>query len=131
MSSDSREPAFDWGESDDGLALGEETREKSTKPERVRTDNPVMLAVCGGLYAVWSVAWVLGIAAAPAQQAGSLIDAIMFQFGEFLGMVATPLWFGVVWWLTSGSHSALRLSLLVVGLLLLLPLPLILPVLAS
>lgn len=127
MSPDPSEPAFDWGESDDALVLGDETKPK-TASSRVRSNNPVMLAVFGGLYAVWSVAWVLGVVASPTQQASSVLDAVMFQFGEFLGMVATPLWCGVVWWLTSGSSRALRLSLLILGLVVLLPLPLILPV---
>ena len=130
MTTDSREAAFDWGESDDGLVLGNEQEERS-KRERTRSQNPAMLAVFGGLYAVWSVAWVLGVVAAPTQQASSVLDAVMFQFGEFLGMVATPLWFAVVWWLTSESPRATRLALLVTGLVVLLPLPLILPVVSS
>jgi len=128
MSPDPSEPAFDWGESDDALVLGEDQQKPKTESARVSSNNPVMLGVFGGLYAVWSVAWVLGIAASPTQQASSVVDAVMFQFGEFLGMVATPLWFGVVWWLSSGSSRALRLSLLILGLVVLLPLPLILPV---
>jgi hypothetical protein len=72
---------------------------------------------------------VLAIVAAPTQQASSLLDAIMYQFGEFLAIVASPLWFGVVWWLTAGVRT--RVVLLVVGLVALVPLPLVLPVLAS
>jgi hypothetical protein len=130
MTTDSTEAAFDWGESDDALVLGDE-REVRSGERRAKTQNPVMLAVFGGLYAVWSVAWVLGVVAAPTQQASSVLDAVMFQFGEFLGMVAAPLWFGVVWWLTSASSAATRLILLVTGLIVLLPLSLILPVVAS
>lgn len=128
MSPDPSEPAFDWGESDDALVLGDETKPK-TASSRVRSNNPVMLAVFGGLYAVWSVAWVLGVVASPTQQASSVLDAVMFQFGEFLGMVATPLWCGVVWWLTSGSSLLTRGALLVAGLVLLFPFPLVLPLL--
>jgi hypothetical protein len=130
MTTDSTEAAFDWGESDDALVLGDE-REARSGERRAKTQNPVMLAVFGGLYAVWSVAWVLGVVAAPTQQASSVLDAVMFQFGEFLGMVAAPMWFGVVWWLTSASSAATRLILLVTGLIVLLPLSLILPVVAS
>lgn len=130
MTTDSTEAAFDWGESDDALVLGDEQEARSGE-RRAKTQNPVMLAVFGGLYAVWSVAWVLGVVAAPTQQASSVLDAVMFQFGEFLGMVAAPLWFGVVWWLTSASSAATRLLLLVTGLIVLLPLSLILPVVAS
>jgi hypothetical protein len=127
MSSDSREPAFDWGESDEGLVL--EGRDVTPATPRPKTENPVLLAVFGGLYAVWTVAWVLAIVAAPTQQASSLLDAIMYQFGEFLGIVAAPLWFGVVWWLTTAVRT--RVIFLVAGLAALVPLPLFLPLLVS
>lgn len=131
MTTDSRESAFDWGESDDALVLGGEKADQSAKSTRARSQNPAILAIFGGLYAVWSVAWVLGVVAAPTQQASSVLDAVMFQFGEFLGMVAAPLWFSVVWWLTSGSSRVVRVVLLLTGLVLLLPLSLVLPVVAA
>jgi hypothetical protein len=59
MTSDSREPAFDWGESDEGLVV--EGRDVALAAPRPKTENPVLLAVFGGLYAVWTVAWVLAI----------------------------------------------------------------------
>lgn len=127
MVSDSREPAFDWGESDEGLVV--EGRDVAPAAPRPKTENPMLLAVFGGLYAVWTIAWVLAIVAAPTQQASSLLDAIMYQFGEFLAIVASPLWFGVVWWLTAGVRT--RVVLLIVGLVALVPLPLVLPLLAS
>jgi hypothetical protein len=129
MSSDSREPAFDWGESDEGLVV--EGRDVTAVTPRPKTENPVLLAVFGGLYAVWTVAWVLAIVAAPTQQASSLLDAIMYQFGGFLAIVAAPLWFGVVWWLSAGTGGTARPVWLVAGLVLLFPLPLVLPVVSS
>ena len=127
MTSDSREPAFDWGESDQGLVV--EGRDDTPLTPRPKTDTPVLLAVFGGLYAVWTIAWVLAIAAAPTQQASSLLDAIMYQFGEFLAIVASLLWFGVVWWLTAGVRA--RAILLAGGLVALFPLPLVIPLLVS
>lgn len=127
MTSDSREPAFDWGESDEGLVV--EGSDVAPATPRPKTDNPVLLAVFGGLYAVWTIAWVLAIVAAPTQQASSLLDAIMYQFGEFLAIVAAPLWFGVVWWLSAERSVQSRALWLVVGLVLLVPWPLILPIL--
>jgi hypothetical protein len=85
------------------------------------------LAVFGGLYAVWTIAWVLAIVAAPTQQASSLLDAIMYQFGEFLAIVAAPLWFGIVWWLSSGAGAKPRMAWLVACLVVVFPLPLVLP----
>jgi hypothetical protein len=129
MTSDSREPAFDWGESDEGLVV--EGRDVAPAAPRPKTENPVLLAVFGGLYAVWTIAWVLAIVAAPTQQASSLLDAIMYQFGEFLAIVAAPLWFGIVWWLSAGAGTKPRLAWLVAGLVVLFPLPLVLPVVFS
>ena len=127
MVSDSREPAFDWGESDGGLVV--EGRDVAPATPRPKTENPVLLSVFGGLYAVWTIAWVLAIVAAPTQQASSLLDAIMYQFGEFLAIVASLLWFGVVWWLTAGVRT--RAILLAGGLVALFPLPLVIPLLVS
>jgi hypothetical protein len=129
MVSDSREPAFDWGESDEGLVV--EGRDVAPGTPRPKTENPVLLSVFGGLYAVWTVAWVLAIVGAPTQQASSLLDAIMYQFGEFLAIVAAPLWFGIVWWLSAGAGTKPRLAWLVAGLVVLFPLPLVLPVVFS
>jgi hypothetical protein len=129
MTSDSREPAFDWGESDEGLVV--EGRDVALAAPRPKTENPVLLAVFGGLYAVWTIAWVLAIVAAPTQQASSLLDAIMYQFGEFLAIVSAPLWFGLVWWLSAGAGTNARLTWLVAGLVLVFPLPLVLPVVLS
>jgi hypothetical protein len=126
MTSDSREPAFDWGESDEGLVV--EGRYVTPVAPRPKTENPVLLAVFGGLYAVWTIAWVLAIVAAPTQQASSLLDAIMYQFGEFLAIVAAPLWFGIVWWLSAGAGTKPRLAWLLAGLAVVFPLPLVLPV---
>ena len=130
MPTDPTEQAFVWDESDDdSLVLADQDEsEVSEKKQRKPRQNPVVLAVFGGLYAVWSVAWVLGVAAAPTQPASSLLDAVMYQFGEFLAIIATPLWFGAVWWLTDGSGRKARVLGLVAGLVLLVPLPLILPV---
>ena len=118
------DPAFDWGDSTEPSGSVESSSEVSAK----KVANPGLLAIFGGLYAVWSLAWVLGIAQTPTQPASSLLDAIMFQFGEFLAMVASPMWFGVVWWLTTESRIVVRVVWLVVGLVLLVPLSLILPV---
>lgn len=119
-----RDPAFDWGDSTEPSGSAESSSEVSAK----KVANSGLLAVFGGLYAVWALAWVLGIAQTPTQPASSLLDAIMFQLGEFLAMVASPLWFGVVWWLTAESRVARRVAWLVLGLVLLIPMPLILPV---
>ena len=132
MATKDNEPAFVWDEpGDDSLvSAGPENsgsaETKSTSPRK----NPGVLAIFGGLYAVWSLAWVLGVVALPSQPASSLLDAVMYQFGEFLAIIATPLWGGAVWWLTEGSARRIRVFWMTLGLVVLVPLPLILPVVA-
>ena len=129
MASDATEPAFVWDESDDDSLVGAQQKDpEPLEPQKPVRHNPVFLAVFGGLYAVWSLSWILGVAAAPTQPASSLLDAVMYQFGEFLAIIAPPLWFGATWWLSEGLDIKTRISWLVVGLVLLLPLPLVLPV---
>lgn len=124
------EPAFVWDASDDeSLAkTGDGLRESiAAKPLGGRDRG--LLAVFAGLYAAWSIAWVLAIVAAPPQPASSLLDAVMYQFGEFLALIACPLWFGVVWWRTRDSSVLIRVSFLVLGLVVLAPVALVLPLL--
>jgi hypothetical protein len=132
MAADPHEPAFAWDDSqDDSLVSGNLDQGSEAHPgndPKEPRKNPLTLAVFGGLYAVWSLAWVLGVVAAPTQPASSLLDAIMYQFGEFLAIIATPLTFGVLWWLTRSSSPTVRAVALGAGLLVLVPLPLILPV---
>jgi hypothetical protein len=133
MATDPTEKAFVWDDSDDDslvIASPEETRDEDAKQRKPR-QNPGLLAVFGGLYAIWSVAWVLGVVAAPTQPASSLLDAVMYQFGEFLAIIATPVWFGAIWWLTDSTRRVFRVLWLVLGLVVLVPLPLILPVLLT
>jgi len=121
------EPAFVWDESDDdSLALTSKGETEGSLSGAPRPDRG-LLATFGGLYSVWTVCWLLAIAAAPAQQASSLLDAVMYQFGEFLAIVAAPLWFGASWWLTGASPTRVRVAWLTLGLFVLAPLPLILP----
>ena len=126
MAADSTEPAFEWGDA----------RDEELKPREARTGHPgampksrggVSLALFAGLYAVWSIAWVIGIAALPDQPASSVLDAVMYQFGEFLALIATPLWLGATWYVTQEESGRGRVLFLILGLLVLFPFPLVLP----
>ena len=126
MAADSTEPAFDWGD-----APEEESRPR--EGQSVPKSSPPIsrggatLALFAGLYAVWSIAWVIAIAALPDQPASSVLDAVMYQFGEFLALIATPLWLGATWILTQTGSGRGRVLVLVLGLIVLFPFPLVLP----
>ena len=87
-------------------------------------------ALFGGFYLVWGVGWVIGLANQPAMLTSGGVDAAMFALGQFLAYIAAPLWFVAVIWLGSEWSLRRRFGSLLLGLIVLVPWPLILPVLA-
>ena len=84
-------------------------------------------AILGGFYVMWGLAWVVGLAGQPPQQTSGILDAILFGVGEFLAYIATPLWFVAVLWRGSRWSVRARAGVLLLGLIVLLPWPFILP----
>lgn len=81
-------------------------------------------------YLALTVGWIFA-----AQQlssgSASLFTEILWQFGEFLAMLAAPLWFVATLTLTRDNRPRVRVGWLVLGFLLLLPWPAILRFLAA
>lgn len=97
---------------------------------RTRTDTALLVTtgVFAGLYLATAVGWVLS-----AQLLSSpyldLAGEIGWQFSEFLAMIAAVLWFGAVWVLTPAGtpwRAAKRVGWLLLGLVLLVPWPVLL-----
>ena len=93
----------------------------------VVTSNPARLlgtGVFGGLFLAYTVGWILSV-----QAIGSgttdLFSEIMWQFGEFLAIIAAALWFASTTYLTRETRTAVRFGWLALGLLLLFPWPII------
>jgi len=80
-------------------------------------------------YLALTIGWVFSVqlADSPAQ----LFPAILWQFGEFLAMLAGPLWFAATLNLTRDSRPRVRVGWLALGTLVLLPWPIILRFLAA
>ncbi len=114
--------ALRWGPDD------EFDQDSPAEPPREREPRIVLTALLGGLYVMWGLAWVIGLANQPLQPMLGILDQVMVRFGEFLAYIATPLWFVVVLWLGSGWSVRARAGALLLGLLVLLPWPFILPV---
>mgnify|MGYP001806674446 CR=1 FL=1 len=89
----------------------------------------LLTAVFAVVYLAWSVGWIIGIGLVPLSGPTVLIE-VMYQFSEFLAIVASPLWFAAVVALTRGGRAAHRLGWLALGTLVLLPWPIVLGVLA-
>lgn len=91
---------------------------------RSRRDTALIAAygVFAGVYLVFTVLWLLGVQYVRGNDS-TLFAAIMFQFGEFLAIVSCPIWFGAVWYLTTGSRPLVRILWLIAGVALLVPWP--------
>lgn len=125
MSSDDSD-AFRWGPESDGD--GGPDDEDGGGRETQRSGLTWTIALLGVLYVVWALLWVVGLAQTPALTTGSVLDNAMFRVGEFLAYISAPLWFvGVVWLGTSWSQKT-RTGVLLLGLVVLVPWPYVLPV---
>lgn len=103
------------------------------------SDPPVARAAAGArlltagaalVYLALTVGWIIGIGLVPLSGPTIAIE-IMYQFSEFLAIIAAPLWFAAVMSLTrEGQRAAHRYGWLALGTLVLLPWPIVLGVLA-
>ena len=120
--SSSDDDALRWGPDD------EFEQDSPAEPRREREPGTLLTAILGGLYVMWGLAWVIGLANQPIQPMLGVLDQVMVRFGEFLAYIATPLWFVVVLWLGTTWSVRARAGALLLGLIVLLPWPFILPV---
>lgn len=97
--------------------------------DRRRAAVTAATGVLGGVYLMYSVGWILGIQLLSIPGPTLLIE-IMYQFGEFLAIIASALWFATTLALTRGGRPAGRLGWLALGALVLVPWPFLLGVLA-
>ncbi len=151
MSSDRPDDALSWGdeadasyvdpgrddldragaERADGAASSSDAapgRERAPGDRR-RAAVTAATGVLGGVYLMYSVGWILGIQLLSLTGPTLLIE-IMYQFGEFLAIIASALWFATTLALTRGGRPAARLGWLALGALVLVPWPFLLGVLA-
>lgn len=82
----------------------------------------VALGVLGGVYLLFSIGWIVG--GLRLRPLASLIVADAMYFPWLVFAVAAPaLWFLAVWVTTKGRSAWIRISLLIVGIVLLVPWP--------
>lgn len=73
------------------------------------------------VFAAYSVAWVIGVGSLPLSGPTLLIE-VLYQFAEFLAIIASALWFGATVALTRG-RTGVRAAWFALGTLVLLPWP--------
>ncbi|QEO10688.1 hypothetical protein [Protaetiibacter larvae] len=102
----------------------------ASAPRRTPAETALLVAtgVFAGVYLAIAVGWILSVQliASPYYE---LFGEIMWQFGEFLAMIAAVLWFGAVFALTPEGVSRRglrRFVWLTIGVLVLLPWPFLL-----
>ena len=119
--------AFTWGPDDDVDGASGELGQPDQPSERESSGVTWTIGVLAVLYVVWALMWVVGLARTPALVTGTTFDDLMYQVGVFLSYISAPLWFvGVVWLGTRWSQKT-RTGILLLGLIVLLPWPFILP----
>ncbi|MFM2354139.1 MAG: hypothetical protein RLZZ608_1545, partial [Actinomycetota bacterium] len=80
-------------------------------------------------YLAYSVGWIISIGLVPLT-GPTLVIEIMYQFSEFLALLASALWFAAVVALTRDGRAAHRFGWLALGTLVLVPWPIVLGVLS-
>ena len=81
-------------------------------------------------YLAFTIGWVLSVE----QLTSGAVDAlhlIVWQFGEFLAMLAAPIWFAATLSLTRESRPLVRVGWLALGLAVLVPWPILLRFVAA
>lgn len=116
-----REPGAEQGA--DGAA-GASTDSARASGRRSPLETP-LTALFALIYVGYTVGWIIGIGLVPLS-GPTLVIEILYQFGEFLAIIASALWFGAVVALTRDGRAAHRFGWLALGVLVLLPWPFVL-----
>ncbi len=104
-------------------------------PARASDRRSALVRLLTGVFAVvylaYTVGWIIGIGLVPLS-GPTLVIEIMYQFSEFLAIIASALWFAAVVALTRdealprGGRAVYRFGWLALGMLVLLPWPFVL-----
>lgn len=105
-------------------ATGEAT---SSEPRQTGSVELLVLGVLAGVYLLYTVGWLLTVVRTSAPGTSIVADA-MYAVGLWLAVLAPALWFGLVYAVV--SRPVLRLIWLIVGAVVLVPLPFVLGVTA-
>lgn len=98
-------------------------------PERPAAGLRLLTALFAVVYLAWSVGWIIGISLVPLSGPTVLLE-VLYQFSEFLAIIASALWFAAVVALTRDGRAAHRIGWLALGTLVLVPWPVVLGVLS-
>jgi hypothetical protein len=87
----------------------------------------VSYGILGGVYALYTVGWITTVLRSSISFS-DLLGEFMYQLGEFFAIAAAPVWFAAVFVFTRNAKPLVRLLWLLLGLVLLVPVPFVLGV---
>jgi hypothetical protein len=133
--------ALSWGDERDASYVAGPAPVVAPTPAAATDDEPVSAepdapaatssfllvsyGIIAGIYGLYTIGWLTTILRGTGSMS-TMLGEIMYQFGEFLAIASAPLWFASVFFLTRGRKPILRLVWLIVGLVLLVPVPFVL-----
>ena len=109
-------------------STGSET--ESAAPVEAAPISSILLVTYGivaGVFLLYAIGWFTTVRRDTYVDPNAL-GAIMWTLGQALAVAAAPVWFGAVFWLTRASKPITRLLWLLLGLVLLVPVPFVLGV---
>ncbi|MFA9276842.1 MAG: hypothetical protein ACEQR4_03230 [Rhodoluna sp.] len=98
------------------------TTEVADEPQGLSSAALIGFGIFGGIYLLFSVAWLITALRNPTQIADVLGNA-MFQFGLWFAVASPAIWFGAVLYLGKDKKVATRLLFLLLGVVILIPWP--------
>lgn len=125
MGADVDDEALSWGGEtdathvDSSVADAVETRGEGFAPG-VSSPMLVGYGALGGIYLLYTIGWLI-LALRGSQVTGVPLNDIMLHVSTLLAIAAAPAWFIATLALTAGRRTWLRVSVLVVGILVLIP----------
>jgi len=87
----------------------------------------VTYGIVAGVFLLYAIGWFTTVRRSSYIDP-SVLGSVMSVLGEILAVAAAPVWFGVVFLLTRRSKPIVRLLWLLLGLVLLVPIPFVLGV---
>lgn len=101
------------------------SKSDTTEPDGAALSSVALvgMGILAGMYLLYTIGWFIGVARS-AVPVSDPVAEFMFSLGAWLAVAAPPVWFGVTCWLTKG-HQRARLAWLLIGVVVLAPLPFI------
>jgi hypothetical protein len=118
-------PAPTGQTTDAGTTEPDTTEPDTTEPDGAALSSVALvgMGILAGMYLLYTIGWFIGVART-AVPVSDPVAEFMFSLGAWLAVAAPPVWFGVTCWLTKG-HQRARLAWLLIGVVVLAPLPFI------